>query len=173
MNRNLVFMLTLLTKDYWITDSPEMLVAKIRLESHLVKFRAFHSYDLNYRDLTRIWLGEVKVNEHAFTLFRVTGKDKTSDIRIAGKYSTLHNRPMVRVKFSVHYSALLGLFGLLVTTYTLFHLLGKRGIIVHELISILGMLLVGGLYCYSMFRDLNRSQQLLEKMLSKKYESLL
>ena len=95
----------------------------------------------------------------------VTGSNYTSYISVNGEYTIRVNKPLIIVKFNIHFTVLLGMFGLLVFTFVVWYLLKQKNIIDSELILLIGLILVDGLYVVMMVFDLNKTEKEIQKLI--------
>lgn len=162
-------MITIRTTDFWINEPIEAIFEKLRWETHVVKFGPLNVYNTKHQNLTKTWLGELHPKSGTFKVFRVTGNDNTSDMSVHGEYTTRLGKPLIRVKFKVHFTAFLGLFGVLTCLFALWYLLNKKGIMMGEWVLIVLLLMVGGYYSVVTMRDLSASEQAIESLIYKTY----
>ena len=130
-----------------------------------------NAYKNPYRKFEKKWLGEVRPKNRTFKLFRITDESHTSDLSVHGEYITHLSRPVMRVKFKVHFTAFLGLWGIMFCIFAIWYLVNEKGIIVSEWILTLLLLLVGGYYAFITIRDLDTSDRAIESTVYKVYRT--
>jgi hypothetical protein len=167
----ILFMITIRTRDFWTDEPVEAIFEKLRWETHTVKFGPLNAYKNPFQKIRRTWLGEINTKKRTFKLFRVTGESHTSDLSVHGEYITHQSKPLVRVKFKVHFTAFLGLWGLLLCIYAIWYLVNKKGIVISEWLLLPLLLIVGGYYAYTTIRDLEASDRAIESTLYRVYQT--
>ena len=160
-------MVTIHTSEFWINEPFDLVLDKIRKETRLVKFGPLNVFNTEHKDFRTQWIGEIDNKKKKFKLFRVTDRTHTSDLAVHGELITRINKPMIQVKYKVHFTAFLGLFGLLVFGYAIWFLLREKGVPVNEIILIAFLLITGAIYSISTIRDLNKSEQLIQDTIYK------
>jgi len=160
-------MITIHTSEFWISEPFELVLEKIRRETKIVKFGPLNVFNTNHQDFYTKWIGEVDARQKRFKLFRVTSKKNTSDMSVNGEYQMRINKPMIVVKYKVHFTALLGLFGILTFSYAVWYLLRVKGIDLGTLGLLAILFSVGIIYSVSTMRDLRKCEQEIERVIYK------
>lgn len=169
-------MITLRKTEYWTEETFEILSEKVRHETRQVRFGLFNSFDTKHKAFTTPWIGQLYPAQKKFKLFRVTGREHTSDLSVNGEYTTRLSKPVVVIRHKVHFTALLGLSGLLVSIYVAWHLLRQKGVMDSILFLLAGLLTAGIYYTIITLRDLNKNEaeikRLIYKVPRRKYEEV-
>lgn len=160
-------MITIHTSEFWINEPIDFVIDKIRRETLLVEFGPFNVFNTKHQNFYTKWIGEIDRRNKKFKLFRVTDRTHTSDVAVHGEYTVRINKPMIVVRYKVHFTAFLGLFGLLAFGYAVWYLLRLKGVILGELGLIAILLTVGMGYSISTIRDLNKCAQEIERVIYK------
>ena len=130
-----------------------------------------NAYKNPYQKFTKQWLGEVKPKSRTFKLFRITGEEHTSDLSLHGEYITHLSKPLIRVKFRVHFTAFFGLWGIMACVYAIWYLVNKKGILVSEWVLLLLLMLIGSYYVFITIRDLDASDRAIESTVYRVYSA--
>jgi hypothetical protein len=160
-------LITIHTTEIWTENSFEDIAEKIRSETHLVKFGPFNIYDSQWKQFSAKWIGQIFKEKKQFKLFRVTGSDVTSDLSVNGEYTNRGGKPIIVIKYKVHFTAVLGLAGLLVCIYALWFLLQKKGVAEGVLWLLLPLVIAGIIYSGFTIRDLNKNIAEIERLMQK------
>ncbi len=156
-------MITIASTKYTLKELPEELLNRLKPEVYQVQFGAFNIYDSELKEIKKNWIGELNGLD-GFKLFRVTSSTMTSDIGVLGEFDDAKNE--LKVNFKVHWTAPLGLFGVITVVYVITMLFGKKGIELPIWFTILSMVVAGLSYGVWKVRDLRKSKQLFEKLMS-------
>ena len=162
---------TIRTSEIYVNDPPELLLEKVRVDTQEVEFGLFNFFSTAGHDFRKKWIGQISRENNRFKLFRVKGFSNTSDISVLGEYIVRLNKPMVRIRYKVHFTAFLGLLGVLIFIYALWFLLKEKGVWESQLLLILMLTAVGIIYAASTVRDLNRTEEDIRKTLSKRFRN--
>lgn len=127
----------------------------------------FNAFKTDHQNFNTKWIGEIDRKKGFFKLFRVTGKNSTSDLSVNGIYTTRINKPVLVIRYNIHFTAILGLFGILVTTFTLFSVVTKNMQIDSWVLWVI-LFSVGVAYSISIVRDLNKTDRAMEELFQKK-----
>ena len=144
---------------------------RIRAKIHQVKLNALNMYDSELKTVRKPWLGQVDRKKNQFKIWRVTGglNHYTSDFAVIGTVQPHKDGIKISVAYKVNPLTLLGLLGLLVFIYAIGFLLGTKGIVIHDLLLAFIMLIIGLSYGFWKIRDLNKSSDLLKKLIHVDY----
>jgi hypothetical protein len=160
-------MITIRKREFWLTEPEELVFDKLSLFTKRVNFGLFNAFKTDHANFNKAWIGEIRRQKKSFKLFRVTGKSSTSDLSVNGVYTTRFSKPLLVVHYKIHFTAIIGLFGILVTTYALLSLVGRKIVIDNWLLGII-IFSVGVIYSLSVVRDLNKTDNAMEQLLSKR-----
>jgi hypothetical protein len=160
-------LITIHTTEIWTENSFEDIAEKIRSETHLVQFGPFNIYGPQWKQFSAKWIGQIFKEKKQFKLFRLTGSDTTSDLSINGEYTNRGARPIIVIKHKLHFTAVLGLAGLLTCIYALWFLLLKKGVVEGVLWLLLPLVIAGVGYSGFTIRDLNKNIAEIERLMQK------
>src|SRR5690348_4732836 len=92
-------MLTVKTADIWTNDPPELILKKIKWNTHEVRFGAFNSF--KRKEVNSDWIGEIDEKNLRFKLFRVTSPDYTSDLSVHGQYEIRAGKGVIKIRHKI------------------------------------------------------------------------
>lgn len=158
-------MITVRTTEIWTANPPELIFKKLKWDTQQVKFGPFNVF--KKVELRQSWVGEINEAKGTFKLFRVTSADHTSDFSIHGQYELRAGKPFIKIRHKVYFTSVLGLAGLLVFVFAFWFLLRKKGILSSEIYLLIGLLLAGGGYSFSILRDLNKNEAAIRELIER------
>jgi hypothetical protein len=146
--------MTIKTNEYWIDEPFDLITKKIKLSTRLVKFGLFNSFPKSFAMYQRPWIGEINEKKMSFKMFRTKGSENTSDLSVVGKYAIRGSRPVIVVKHKIHFTGVLGMFGLFVFVIAVLFLLQKKGIVLPLAVQVIVLTSVIVYYAYTILKDL-------------------
>ncbi|HOX82972.1 MAG TPA: hypothetical protein PLJ60_12970 [Chryseolinea sp.] len=155
-----------MTTEVWTNDPPEVILEKIKWNTHQVKFVPFNIFKKK-TEIYSPWIGQIDEKKLSFKLFRVTSPDHTSDFSVEGQYEIRAGKGLVKIRHKVYFTSILGLAGLLTFVFAIWFLLQKKGILMGNLFLVLGLILTGGVYSVFILRDLNKNDAEIREVLER------
>jgi hypothetical protein len=158
-------MITVKTTDIWTNDPPELILRKIKWNTHEVRFGAFNSF--TRKEVNSDWIGEIDEKNVSFKLFRVTSPDHTSDFSVHGQYEIRAGRGVVKIRHKLHFTSILGPAGLLTCVYALWYLFQKKGKFVGPGYLFLALIIASSGYMFFLLRDLRKNETSIRELLER------
>ena len=98
--------------EIWLEEPVETVLERIKNETKQVTFGLFNIYNSKHQDLDKECLGEIKYDPLKIKLFRVIGKENTSDFSVTAHLNQKNNKPILAYNIKIHFTFLFGFFGI-------------------------------------------------------------